>query len=46
MAKFAEIDVPVPLLDPPGSRERSKGFLVRPESDEVENHPVAQSIIC
>jgi hypothetical protein len=45
IAKFAEIDVPVPLLDPPGSRERSKGFLVMPDSEDVENHPVAQSII-
>jgi len=46
IAKLAEIDVPAPLLDPPGSRERSKGFLVKPETEEVENHPVAQSIVC
>jgi hypothetical protein len=34
---------PVPLLEPPGSRVRSYGLLVMPETDEQENQDVAKS---
>ena len=43
--RSAAIEVPVPELEPPGSRLRSYGLRVTPDMDDVECQDVAQSVM-